>query len=449
MKRNVGIKQIMSQMLEEVRGEPVTISELASQRLGRATWLDAIREAAFDRFTAHGFPTPAKETWKYTNLSGLSKLVLDRVREKSVVAVEQVRLRESVLGGEKTSVELVFVDGHLERELSSRGELPGLTTIMPLSEALEAETNGLKESLMEQISDPLVDLNTSLFEDGAYIHIPAGIVISSPIHLVFLSSGQGMSNPRVVIRADGGSQVSVVETFAGPRDSSYFTNAVTTILAGNGSVIDHYRLQREGNEAFHISNLRIRQSRSSTVTSHVVSLGARLSRQQIEAALQGEGASVTLNGLFILNGRQHADHNTIIDHQSPHSESSEFYKGILDGQSRGIFDGKIIVRKDAQKTSSRQVNRNLLLSPTAIVDSKPQLEIHADDVKCNHGSTIGQIDEDALFYMQARGIGSAEARNLLMYAFASEVVERMKIEPVRDQLQTDLLQRLGGGAGAL
>ena len=440
----------MSQMVEETSSELGTIAELAGQLRGGAPWLDTLREKAFDRFAAHGFPTSAEETWKYTNLSGLAKIALKADSDRHIGVehgvehgVEQVRLRELVLGAEKTAVELVFVDGNLEKELSWRGVLPGMARVMPLAEAIQADARGLREALSEEISDPLVDLNTALFQDGVYIHIPAGIVIESPIHLVFLSSGRGMSNPRVVIRADGGSQVSVVETFAGPRDSAYFTNAVTTILAGHGTVIEHYRLQREGSEAYHISNLRIRQLRSSSVTSHVVSLGARLSRQQIEAALQGEGSSVTLNGLFILSGRQHADHNTIIDHQSPHSESSEFYKGILDGQSRGIFDGKIIVRKDAQKTSSRQVNRNLLLSPTAIVDSKPQLEIHADDVKCNHGSTIGQIDEDALFYMQARGIASEEARNLLMYAFASEIVERMKIETVRNQLQSDLLHKLG------
>lgn len=410
-----------------------------------ASWLRALQEKAYTDFSAHGFPTPAEETWKYTNLSALSSMNL--TRKPYDVEGQTIRLRSHRFGAEKTAAELIFIDGHFEPALSTWSIPEGLATLSSIGEAVVSDEIRLRKALDQSGSDPLMNLNLSFLDDGAYLRIHQGAAVVAPIHLLFVSSGSGMTNPRVIILAGEGSQVSVVESFVGPEQCSYFTNAVTTIEASAGSVVDHYRLQREGNEAYHIANLRIRQSRSSSVTSRVVSLGARLSRQQIETKLEGEGSSATLDGLFLLSGRQHADHNTIIDHVSPNTTSVEFYKGILDDESRGIFDGKIIVRKDAQKTNSRQVNRNLLLSPKAIVDSKPQLEINADDVKCTHGSTIGQLDENALFYMQARGIGKDEAKNLLMYAFASELVERMKVEPVRDQLQSLLLERLGSAKG--
>jgi Fe-S cluster assembly protein SufD len=235
----------------------------------------------------------------------------------------------------------------------------------------------------------------------------------------------------------------VVETFVG--NGKYFTNAVTEIVADEGSHVDHYKLESESLEGFHVGTVQIHQERSSSVTSRSVALGGALVRNEVNVALAGEGASLTLDGLFVLGDRQHVDNHTVIDHVMPHCDSLELYKGILDDQSRGIFDGTIIVRPDAQKTNSRQVNRNLLLSETAVIDSKPTLEIHNDDVKCSHGSTIGQIDEEALFYLRARGIGEKEARTLLIYAFASEIVDRMKVEPVKEQIRSAMFRRMPKG----
>jgi Fe-S cluster assembly protein SufD len=249
----------------------------------------------------------------------------------------------------------------------------------------------------------------------------------------------------VLFVAEPGAQATVVERYAGT--GRYFTNAVTEIVAGDGAVIDHYRLQNDSDEAFHVSNTHVRQMRNSSVHTHAVTFGGALTRNDLDVVLDGEGASCVLDGLYLLEGSQHLDNHTKIDHVTPHAESLELYKGILDGKSRGIFDGTIIVRPGAQKTASRQTNKNLLLTNDAIADSNPTLEIYADDVKCNHGSTIGQLDEEALFYLQSRGVGLADARNILTYAFASEVVERMKLEPVRDLLARKLLERLPGSGG--
>ncbi|HEX7421451.1 MAG TPA: Fe-S cluster assembly protein SufD, partial [Thermoanaerobaculia bacterium] len=261
------------------------------------------------------------------------------------------------------------------------------------------------------------------------------------VHLLFIGDGDGIwSHPHNVIVAGRASQLTVVETYVGR--GKYFTNAVTEVFAADGAVVDHYKIECESREAFHVGTVQVRQGRASSVISRNVSVGGALVRNDINAVLDGEGASLSLDGLFVLGSNQHVDNHTLIDHVSPRAESHELYKGILDDNARGIFDGRIIVRPNAQKTVSRQENRNLLLSEAAIVDSKPTLEIHNDDVKCNHGSTIGQIDEQAMFYLRSRGIGEDEARNLLVYAFASEIVDRMKIEPVKEQVRRALFQHL-------
>ena len=284
-------------------------------------------------------------------------------------------------------------------------------------------------------------LNTAYAQDGALIVVPDGAVIEGFIHLLFIGEGDGIwSHPRNLIVAGRNAQVTVVETYVG--SGNYFTNAVTEIVAGDGAVVDHTKVECESLDAFHIGTVQIHQQRSSTVVARTVAVGGLLVRNETNVALAGEGASLTLDGLFVLSGRQHVDNQTVIDHVKPHCTSMELYKGILDQSARGIFDGRIIVRPDAVKTNSRQVNRNLLLSETAIVDSKPTLEIHNDDVKCSHGSTIGQLDEEALFYIRSRGIGLSEARSLLVHAFASEIVDRMKVEPVREQVRRVMFRHM-------
>ena len=285
-------------------------------------------------------------------------------------------------------------------------------------------------------------------EDGAFVYVPKGKVVVEPIHLLFLTTASEralVTHPRNLIVAEPSSQVTVVETYAGLGDGVYFTNAVTEIIARENSVIDHYKIVREGGAAFHMATLQLHQERSSTVDAHTVCLGGILVRNDINTVLDGEGCECTLNGLYLVIGKEHVDNHLVVDHASPHCNSREFFKGILDGHGRGVFSGRIIVRKDAQKTDAKQTNRSLLLSQDARVESKPQLEILANDVKCTHGATIGQVSEEALFYLRSRGLSKEAARSLLVFAFAGECLDRVRIKPLRAQLETLLLARLPQG----
>ena len=291
-------------------------------------------------------------------------------------------------------------------------------------------------------------MSGTFLRDGAFIHVPKGVVVDEPVHLLFVSSTNGtavMSHPRNLIVVGEGSQVTVLESYAGLDAGASFTNVVTEIAAGDGAVVDHTLLQRDGEGAYHVGTVQARVGRGSSLSSHVISIGGALIRNDINVVLDGEGADCTLNGLYVTHGTQHVDNHTVIDHARPHGTSRELYKGVLEGRSRGIFDGTVIVRPDAQKTDARQVNRNLLLSDDALVDSKPTLLIRADDVKCSHAATIGQLEEDALFYLRSRGIGSGMARNILIQAFVSEILGRIRIEPVRTGLECLLYTRLHDG----
>jgi len=374
-----------------------------------------IRERAAETFAKLGWPTPRIEEWKYTNLAPLQKVEWKVGDSKAGETPAPLR---------GATMQLQFVNGRFVGG-DSRVFAP------PKDERHYADWE----------RNAMVALNYANMQDGARIEIPAGTVVEGFIHLVFTGHGDGIwSHPRNLIVVGANAQVAIVETYTG--NGAYFTNAVTEIVAGEGAVVDHYRLQCESRDAYHIGNVAIHQERGSAVTSRSIAIGGALARNEVSVALAGEGANIVLDGLFAGTGRQHLDNRTIIDHLKPHCESHELYKGVLDQNARGIFDGRIIVRPDAQKTVSRQENRNLLLSETAIVDSKPTLEIHNDDVKCNHGSTIGQIEQEPLFYLRSRGIGEAEARNLLIHAFASEIVDRMKIEPVREHIRRALFQAM-------
>jgi Fe-S cluster assembly protein SufD len=391
--------------------------------------LQRTREEAAERFQALGYPTTRQEAWKYTNVAPIAKVQWSAARPRAASGGEC---------GAAPQADLVFVNGQLAHRTESR--IPGLR-IIPLSEAAEEDLERYYGQLADWQLNAFVALNTAHSEDGALV-IADGIV-DGFVHLLFVGEGDGIwSHPRNIIVAGRASQLTVVETYVGR--GKYFTNAVTEVFAGEGSVVDHYKIGSESRDAYHVGALQIRQERSSSVISRNVSFGGALVRNDINVALTGEGASLSLDGLFVVTGNQHVDTHTLIDHISPHCESHELYKGILDENARGIFDGRIIVRPNAQKTISRQENRNLLLSETAIVDSKPTLEIHNDDVKCNHGSTIGQLEEEPLFYLRSRGIGEEDARNMLVYAFASEIVDRMKIEPVREQVRRALFAQMPG-----
>jgi Fe-S cluster assembly protein SufD len=377
-----------------------------------------LRERAAETFAKLGWPTTRLEEWRYTNLAPLQKIDW-RVDDAPLQMVDTT----STLAGRAT-LELVFVNGRL---------------VQRTGESKFAQSS--EPNIADVDRNAMVALNAANMQDGAWLEIPAGAVVGGFIHLLFIGRGdQIWSHPRNVITVGANAQVTIVETYIGT--GSYFTNAVTEIVAGEGAVVDHYKLECESPSAYHVGNLYVRQERAANVTSRTVALGAVLARNETHVVLAGEGAAITLDGLFVGTGTQHLDNRTVIDHVSPHCDSLELYKGVLDQNARGVFDGLIIVRPGAIKTTSRQTNRNLLLSETAIVDSKPNLEIHNNDVKCNHGSTIGQLDEEALFYLRSRGIDENEARNLLVFAFASEIVDRMKIEPVREQIRRALFRAL-------
>jgi Fe-S cluster assembly protein SufD len=381
-----------------------------------------LRERAAESFAKLGWPTTRVEEWRYTSLAPVQKI--DWKADDAPKAIES----DATLAG-RAAAEFVFVNGRL------------VTAPQTLPKGVKSYAARDEATIADWERNALVALNTANMQDGALLEIASGTVVDAFIHLLFIGSGDGVwSHPRNVVVVGANAEVAIVETYVG--SGRYFTNAVTEIVAGESAVVDHYRLECESIDAYHVGNVFIHQERASNVTSRSIIVGAAIARAETHVALAGEGASITLDGLFAGTGAQHLDTRTVIDHLKPHCESHELYKGILDQNARGVFDGRIIVRPDAQKTVSRQENRNLLLSETAIVDSKPTLEIHNDDVKCNHGSTIGQIGEEPMFYLRSRGIGEAEARNLLVYAFASELVDRMKIEPVREQIRRALFQSM-------
>lgn len=400
--------------------------------------LDRIREQAAQRFEQLGWPTPRLESWKYTNLGQAAKVEWKRGASSQLASAPAESRRHVTFAG-VASLELVFVNG---RFADMTGNVPDGVRVVRFSEAQDDAVFAKHFAKYADYQDhALTALNTANADDGAFIEVAANAAVEGFIHLLFIGTGDDVaSHPRNLIVVGRAAQVSIVETYAG--SGRYFTNTVTEIVAGEGSVIDHAKLENESLDAVHVGTIQVHQERSSNVTARSFCLGGGLVRNETNAALKGEGASLSLEGLFVLGGTQHVDNHTVIDHVMPRCESHELYKGILDNNSRGIFDGTIIVRPDAQKTVSRQVNKNLLLSETAIVDSKPTLEIHNDDVKCNHGSTIGQLEEEPMFYLRSRGLGKDEARSLLVFAFASELVDRIRIEPVREQIRRTMFQQL-------
>jgi Fe-S cluster assembly protein SufD len=407
---------------------------------GEPSWLRALRASALVRFEALGFPTTRDEAWKYTSPAPITRVPFEPAERGRFDgrSLAPFRLRGSR--------EIVFVNGHHVPELS-RGEADGVE-VLSLREALARDPHRLQPHLGRQLVEEaaaFASLNTALFGDGALVAIPPGHVAPTPIHLLYCTTGDGpaaVAHPRTLILAGAHSQATVVESYAGSDGPVYFTNAVSEAALEDGAVLDHYMLQQEGSESFHVATLAARQGRGSRLSDHSLTLGGSLHRRDVEAAFTGEGGECVLNGLFVAGGRQHMDTHTRIDHAKPHCSSRELYKGVLDGKARGVFHGTILVRKDAQKTDAIQTNKNLLLSREALVQSTPALQILADDVKCKHGSTTGQLDAAALFYLRSRGLGEQAARTLLTYAFASEVVGRMKVDALRARVTAFLQSRL-------
>jgi Fe-S cluster assembly protein SufD len=372
--------------------------------------LHQLRRAALERFSALGFPTLHDEEWRFTNLAPLVN----------------------------RSFELGEAEFRPQQPERSDGVL-----VCSLAEALE-EYPALVEPYLARYADfenhAFTALNTAFLQDGAFVYIPAGKVIEEPIYLKFVArpaARPAVWHRRCLIVAGPGSEARIVESYDGSEGVS-FTNAVTEVVMAQNSVLDYYRVQRESKEAFHIGTVQVRQERDSNFTSHAISLGGALARIDLNVVLDGEGCTCTLNGLYLASGDQLIDNHTRIDHARPRCTSHELYKGILDGRARGVFNGKIHVHQDAQKTDARQTNKTLLLSGDAMIDTKPQLEIYADDVKCTHGASIGQLDEEQLFYLRTRGIDRESARQLLTYAFANDIVSRIQIDSLRAQLEEAL-----------
>ncbi|HYT89870.1 MAG TPA: Fe-S cluster assembly protein SufD, partial [Gemmataceae bacterium] len=410
-----------------------------------SAWPHALRTAAIERFAEVGFPTSRDEDWKFTSLTPLAEIPFKLASGHELHSFTAEGSSDNALDIAAT-VRLVFVNGRLAPDLSTPGALPGNVVIGSLAAAMEQHRTLVEPHLTRLArheSHAFTALNTAFLSDGAFIHVGRGVVLREPIELVFLSTAPTeptVSHPRTLIVAEDNSQLTVVQSYLG-TDEVYFTNAVTEIIAGENAYIDHYKLQRESLKAFHLETLQVRQERGSNFSSHAVTLGAGWARNEIGVTLAGEGCESILNGLYLADGTQHVDNRTTIDHAKPHCASHELYKGILDGKAHGVFNGKIYVREDAQKTDAKQTNQTLLLSEDAVINTKPQLEIFADDVKCTHGATIGQLSTDALFYLRARGIGLEDARSLLTYAFANDVLDRMKLETLRRQLEELLLAR--------
>ena len=355
-----------------------------------APWVQALRDSAFQRFAEVGFPTTKDEEWRFTNVAPIA-----RERFGSMPA-----------------------PGNISEEAKPY-----------LGQHASSDRNAF------------VALNTAFLNQLAFFRVPRGEVKATPISIQFGSAHPGspkVSHPRTLVVVGANAQCTIVETYQGT--GNYFTNAVTEIVVGEGAVVDHYKLQQESPEAFHVATMQVTLGRSANFSSHSIALGGSLVRNDANVTLS-EGTEATLNGLYIVNGKQHVDNHTEIDHAKPHGTSHELYKGILDGKATAVFNGRIIVRKDAQKTDSKQTNKNLVLSDDAVINTKPELQILADDVRCTHGATIGQLDEESLFYLQSRGIGRGQARSLLTYAFAQDIIGRIKVPALRDQLETVLFEK--------
>ncbi|HTK77510.1 MAG TPA: Fe-S cluster assembly protein SufD [Gemmataceae bacterium] len=405
-------------------------------------WLDDLRRRGMAGFERVGFPSRKQEDWRHTNLDPIAgthfELATTDARAAASAAAEPAG-RFSF--GDDAACELVFVNGRMSLELSRIGDLPRGARAGSLADALVTSADGLEQHLGRHADlerNPFVALNTGFIADGAFVHVPRGAVIERPIHLLFVSTPSAeptVAHPRVLVLVEDAARATVVESYVGSNAGTYFTNAVTEIVAGHDALVDHYKLQQEGAAAYHIATMQVQVARGGTFVSHNASIGSRLTRNDLNVIMAGDGAAATLNGLVLIGGEQHVDNHTLLDHAAPNCPSHELYKHVLGGRATAVFRGKILVRQPAQKTDSKQSSKALLLSDDAVMNSQPALEIYADDVKCTHGSTTGPVDEEQVFYMRTRGVGLDAARHLMTYAFAADITRRIKVEPVRRRLE--------------
>jgi Fe-S cluster assembly protein SufD len=426
------------------------VAAFAEREAGGPSWLREPRRSAIARFAERGLPTTRDEEWKYTNLAPLAAMPLDLAADGAGEAPTDDALVPFLIGPASWN-RLVFVNGRYVAKLSTVRSLPAGGHVGSLAEALITHAEVVRPYLATgagQSDDAFGALNAAFWADGAFVRVPAGTSVEEPIQLLFLATPREAphaEHPRSLIVLEPGSRLVLVESHVALGASAYLTNAVTEVVLRPGADLDHHRIVLEGREAIHVGQTRVREERDSRFASCTVVFGGRLVRNDVSAVLDAEGAECRLSGLFVVGGEQHVDIHTVIDHVAPRATSRQLYKGVLDGTARGVFSGRVVVRPDANGTDAHQTNKNLLLSDGVEVDSKPQLEIFADDVKCSHGAADGQLAADAIFYLKSRGLDEASARTLLTYGFANEVLAQIRVGPIRSWCEDLLTGRLRGG----
>ncbi len=438
----------MTPVAEEKTAYQQSFERFVGAGRGEPDWLRERRASAFGRFVEKGLPGPRDEAWRHTPIAPITRVSWEPAGPEGA-APERLRV---ALPLASPGARVVLVDGRLSPELSNLDPGDPAVEVHGLAELLSSRPERLDPHLDRVLGDHVsvfADLNTAFAADGVVVFLSPGVVLEEPIQVAHVATGQGfhpVSYSRVLVVAGKGSEGRVVETWSGPDGSAYLANAVTEVVVDDNAFVDHYKLQREGEQAFHVATLSVRLGRDARFADHSFSFGAAISRNDIDVRFEAEGGECVLNGLFMVDGARLTDTHSRVDHAHPHCSSRELYKGVLGGSARGVFNGLVQVRPGAQKTDAEQMNRNLLLSPEALVHSVPQLEILADDVKCRHGSTTGQLDPAALFYLRSRGIGEAESRSLLTYAFARDLVHNLPVPALRDAVERHLQTHLQGAS---
>lgn len=408
-------------------------------------WLARLRAAAVQRFSEEGYPTPRDEAWKYTNVAPVIKkgfVPLEGPEDATGLDVSPWLLPDC------DAIRLVFIDGHHAAVLSDIARLPDGVVVSSLRERLREAPAELEAWFNADAPDGprgFAELNTAFMSDGAVVRIPAGVTVERPIHLLYIARASDRPCAaflRNLLIVGAGGAATVVQHHVSVDGAQSLVNGMTRCVIGDGAALEHYQLNEQGDGIYHFAAVQARLGRDSRYDSHNLQTGARLARSDLHAELAGEGSACTMNGFYLGRDRQHIDNYTRIEHQVPHCSSRQLYKGVLDGRARGIFNGHVIVHQDAQKTDAQQMNRNLLLSDGAEVDTRPQLEIYADDVKCSHGATVGQLDRDILFYLRARGIDEHIARRMLIGAFSAEIAEQLTLAPVRSRFERLVASKL-------
>jgi len=428
----------MTQLAEETSTHMSNFSHFEQESsLPAHPWLQRLRQSGIARFESTGFPTVAEEEWRFTNVAPIARIPFCLAHPQHGDIGQRFSMPHAI--------ELVFVNGLFAPHLSRLSKLPRNARIQPLGAALQdngdvVEPYLARHATIENKTNPFIALNTGFIRDGAFVHIPRGAMIETPIHLQFISTGSrepAVSHPRVLIVMEDGSIATVVESYmgAGAQRGAYLSNSVSEIVLGADAHLDHCRLQQESLDAYHLAAVAATLAPRAKFISHSAAIGSAIARTDFNVLLNGEFAEATLNGLVIATANQLIDNHTLLQHEKANCQSHELYKHVLDGKATGVFKGKIFVQKDAQKTDSKQTNKSLLLSDEATMHSQPALEIYADDVKCTHGSTTGPVDEDQVFYLRSRGVSAEAARHLLTYAFAADITRRIKVEPVRSLLE--------------